>query len=102
MSLTCIFSHVRLNRLKVCLWEQRLETNDWEKPWFQSFVERVTRSKIREDDFKDEDENLDEEEFKKEQRECFFDRVDWTCFIFTFVTLLVAAGASVIDAARKR
>ena len=91
-----------MNRLKVCLWEQRLETNGWEKPWFQAFVNKVTQSKIKEDDFKDDDGDLDVEEFKKEQRECFFDRVDWFCFIMSFIMLLIAAGASVIDAARKR
>ena len=91
-----------MNRWKVCLWEQRLETNDWEKPWFQAFVNKVTQSKIKEDDFKDDDGDLDFEEFKKEQRECFFDRVDWFCFIMSFIMLLIAAGASVIDAARKR
>jgi len=91
-----------MNRLKVCLWEQRLETNGWEKPWFQSFVNKVTQSKIKEDDFKDDDGDLDVEEFKKEQRECFFDRIDWLCFIMSFITLLIAAGASVMDAAAKR
>ena len=91
-----------MNRLKVCLWEQRLETNGWEKSWFQSFVNRVTQSKIKEDDFKDDEGELDVEEFEKEQRECFFDRVDWFCFIMSFIMLLIAAGASVIDAARKR
>ena len=91
-----------LDRLKVCLWEQRLETNGWEKPWFQSFVNRVTQSNIKEADFKHDDGELDVEEFEKEQRECFFDRIDWLCFIMAFVTLLIAAGASIIDAARKR
>ena len=77
------------------LWEQRLETNDWEKPWFQAFVEKLT-SKIKRENFDD------DEEFKTEQRECFFDRIDWFCFILTFTTLLVAAGASVISAATNR
>ena len=57
-------SEAFMNRLKVCLWEQRLETNGWEKPWFQSFVNKVTQSKIKEDDFKDDDGDLDVEEFE--------------------------------------
>ena len=78
------------------LWEQRLETNGWEKAWFKGFVNKVTSSKIKKDDFED------EEEFQTELRECFFDRIDWVCFIFTFGTLLIAAGASVISAAVNR
>ena len=77
------------------LWEQRLETNGWERPWFQAFVEKLT-SKIKKEDFED------AEEFKTEQRECFFDRVDWFCFILIFYILMVSAGASVISAATNR
>ena len=83
------------NRFKVSLWEQRLETNGWERPWFQAFVQKLS-AKIKKEDFDD------DEEFKTEQRECFFDRIDWFCFIVIFVTLMVAAGASVISAATNR
>ena len=83
------------NRFKVSLWEQRLETNGWERPWFQAFVQKLS-AKIKKEDF-DKD-----EEFKKEQRECFFDKIDWFCFIVIFIALLVAAGASVISAATNR
>merc|ERR1712176_408264 len=38
----------------VSLWEQRLETNDWEKPWFQAFVEKLT-SKIKRENFDDDE-----------------------------------------------
>ena len=97
MRMTCLLlgRTVPWNQIKVCLWEQRLETNNWEKHWFQTFVERVTRN-IKKEDYKD------EEEFKKEQRECFFNRVDWVVFISAFLILLIGAGASIIDAASKR
>jgi len=80
----------------VSLWEQRLETNGWERSWFQAFVEKLTQGKIKKENFED------EEEFKTEQRECFFDRIDWFCFILTFGVLMVSAGASVISAASNR
>ena len=75
------------------LWEQRLETNGWTAVWFQTFVNMLTKNKIKTEDFED------QEEFEKEQRECFFDRIDILCFIASIITLLVSAGVSVIQSA---
>ena len=78
------------------LWEQRLETNNWEKAWFKTFVNVVTQGKIQQG----EDEEY--EDYEARLRKCFFNRIDWLCFILTFVVLLISAGASLISAASSR
>ena len=60
----------------------------------KSSSKRVTRDKIKEEDFKDHEDPKNE--FKKEQRECFFDRVDWLCFIFSSILLLISACTTVV------
>ena len=73
-----------------------METNGWERPWFQSLVEKVTSGKIKKENFED------DEAFNTEQRKCLFDKIDWVCFIIIFITLLVSAGASMMSAAVNR
>ena len=77
------------------IWQQRLETNNWDRECFNRLVQGCTKD-IKREDYKSEQDFLDM------QRRVFFNRVDILCVILSFSNLMLTAGLTVVYSVLNR